>query len=258
ASGSGGLSGPGALAFDPSGAYLFVTSATNQVLKYNGQTGAYVGVAAAAGLSAPGDVAFGPDGLLYVLSTGNNRILRFTEGGAYVDDYVPAGSGGMSQVGSMAFGPDGDLYVAALTPSQIMRFGTENEALFTVTTTTPSTLSLTVTYTTANGTASAGSDYTAATGTLTFAPGVTSETIRVPILDDAAGESSETFTITLSNAVGATIADGSGVATILDNDSTKFFVVDDAGTDRTYRYGVPGNALGNSTLSGGDTAPRGA
>src|SRR5207249_2669389 len=32
----------------------------------------------------------------------------------------------------------------------------------------------------------------------------------------------------------------------------------DASTDRTYRYGVPGNTLGNSALGSGDTAPRGA
>jgi hypothetical protein len=115
-----------------------------------------------------------------------------------------------------------------------------------------------VDFTTADGAALAGSDYTATGGTLTFVPGVTSKTIRVSLLDDAAPESAETFTVNLSNAIGATITAGTGAATILDNDSTKFYVVDDASPDRTYRYGLPGNALANSTLGSGDTAPRGA
>src|SRR5262249_22705966 len=141
ATGSGGLSGPQALAFDPSASYLYVVSdGTNQVLKYNAQTGAFVGVAAGSGLSAPRDVVVGSDGLLYVLSRGNNRILRYTESGTYVDDYVPAGSGGLNQALSMAFAPNGDLLVAVKTnsiqqmsPDQIMDFGTESEAVFTVT-----------------------------------------------------------------------------------------------------------------------------
>src|SRR5262249_43837120 len=91
-----------------------------------------------------------------------------------------------------------------------------------------------------------------------FAPGFTTATVRVPLLDDAAAEPAQTFAVNLSNPTGAVLADGQGVGTILDNDSTKFFVVDDASTDRTYRYGASGNALGNSTLGSGNTAPRGA
>jgi glucose/arabinose dehydrogenase len=188
AAGSGGLSSPEALTFDPSGSYLCVASnGSNQVLKYNAQTGAFVGVAGSAGLSGPFDVKFGSDGLLYVLSRGNNRILRYNTSGVYVDDYVPAGSGGLASVTRMAFGPDGDLYVVgdngAPISSQVWRFGPENEALFTVTNTAASTLPLTVNYATADGTAVAGRDYTATSGTFTFAPGVTSNTIRVPLLD---------------------------------------------------------------------------
>jgi hypothetical protein len=69
---------------------------------------------------------------------------------------------------------------------------------------------------------------------------------------------SKTFTVNLSNSTGATITRGQGTGTILDGDAAKFYVVDDASPDRTFRYGIPGNALGNSTLASGDTAPRGA
>jgi DNA-binding beta-propeller fold protein YncE len=265
ASGSGGLSGPAGMAFDPSGSYLYVASTgTSQVLKYNGQTGAYVGVAAGAGLSNPQDIAFGPnDGLLYVLSAGNNRIMRFTESGTYVDDYVPAGSGGMLQVQSMAFGPDGDLYVAALKPSQIMRFGTENEALFTVTNTTASTLPLTVNYATADGTAVAGTNYTASSGTFTFAPGVTSDTIRVPLLDSGSQTAPLTFTLTLSNPEAATLSRSQATGTIAPSDqAAKFYVVNDAtpsigGTNTAYKYQPSGTAQAPYGLSLNDLDPRG-
>src|SRR5262249_23140444 len=197
------------------------------------------------------------------LSSGNNRILRFTESGIYVDDYVPAGSGGMSQVFSMAFGPDGDLYVAANTPSQIMRFGTENEALFTVTATTASTLPLTVNYATAAGTAVAGTSYTATSGTFTFAPGFTSDTIRVPLLDSGSQTAPLTFTLTLSNPEAATLSRSQATGTIAPSDQkAKFYVVNDAtptlgGTNTAYKHQATGIAQAPFGLSLSDLDPRG-
>jgi chitinase len=78
---------------------------------------------------------------------------------------------------------------------------------------------VTVHYSTADGTASAGSDYTALAGTLTFAAGETSKTISVPITGDSAVEASETFALTLSGASGATIAHGSAIGTIVNDDA---------------------------------------
>ncbi len=217
APGSGGLSYPFALAFGPDG--LYVTSAgTNQVLRYDALTGAYLGVAASGGLDYPRGLTIGPDGLLYVTSGNTDRILRFTTAGVYVDDFVPEGAGGMDNPRTPRFGPDGDLYVTATGNAGILRFGNRSEAVFTVSLTSVSTLPVTVSYTTANGTALAGSDYTAAGGTITFAPGQTTRTILVPTLDDALSEGSETFVINLSNPTGATIADGQGAGTIADNE----------------------------------------
>ncbi|PRC51946.1 sodium:calcium exchanger, partial [Mycobacterium sp. ITM-2017-0098] len=76
----------------------------------------------------------------------------------------------------------------------------------------------TVSYTTSNGTAVAGTDYTASTGVIEFAAGVTSRTVHVDILGDGVAESNETFTVTLSSPTGATIADGSAVGTITNDD----------------------------------------
>jgi sugar lactone lactonase YvrE len=274
ATGSGGLANPDHLTFDPGQNYLYVTSnGNNQVLKYNAQTGAFVGVAASAGLSGPGDIKFGPDGLLYVLSAGNNRILRYTASGVYVDDYVSAGSISMdASFAHLAFGPDSDLYVAPGNPlgpstlSQIVRFGPENEALFTVTNTTPSTLPLTVSYATTDGTAvSTGPhpNYTATSGTLTFPPGATTATVAVPLLDSGSQTAPLTFTLTLSSPQAATLARGQATGTIQPSDqAAKFYVVNDAtpsigGTNTAYKHQPSGLAEAPFGLSLNDLDPRG-
>jgi probable HAF family extracellular repeat protein len=95
--------------------------------------------------------------------------------------------------------------------------GTAN-AVFTVTLSAVSTVPVTVTYATADGTATAGSDYQAASGTLTFAPGETTKTIIVPVNGDRLGESNETFFVNPSGATNATLANGQGAGTILDDE----------------------------------------
>ena len=91
-------------------------------------------------------------------------------------------------------------------------------ATFTVTLSAASTETITVAYATANGTATAGSDYQAASGTLTFAPGETSKTITVLVNGDRLAEPNETFVVNLSSPTNATIADGQGVGTIVDDE----------------------------------------
>ena len=91
-------------------------------------------------------------------------------------------------------------------------------ASFPVILSDPSASAVTVGFATSNGTAVAGSDYTSTSGTLTFNPGEVAKTISVPIKGDTVFEPTETFSVNLSNPVGATIADGSATGTILDND----------------------------------------
>jgi hypothetical protein len=73
-------------------------------------------------------------------------------------------------------------------------------------------------YNTADGSAIAPDDYTAVSATLTIPAGSPNGNIAVTLIDDALSESSETFTINLSNPVNATIADNQGVGTITDNE----------------------------------------
>lgn len=96
--------------------------------------------------------------------------------------------------------------------------GAPGRGRFTVTLSEASTAPITVDFATANGTATAGSDYVGKTGTLTFAAGETSKTIRVAAIGDSIAEANERFTVRLSNAVGATIADGRGIGTIANDD----------------------------------------
>ncbi len=98
---------------------------------------------------------------------------------------------------------------------------------FTVTLSAASTGMVTVDYATEgipdgdplisrNGTSSAiaGEDYTAVMGTLTFAPGETSKTISVQILDDTVHETDDFFRLVLSNPSAATIAANRGRLTL--------------------------------------------
>lgn len=90
---------------------------------------------------------------------------------------------------------------------------------FTVTLSHASAQTVSVNWTTVDGTATAGSDYVAGNGTLTFNPGETSKTITVFVNGDTAYESSETFSVQLSNVTNALLSGGSGVATINNDDA---------------------------------------
>jgi hypothetical protein len=101
-------------------------------------------------------------------------------------------------------------------------------ATFTVSLSAASGQTVTVNYATANDSATAGSDYVAASGTLTFPPGSTTQSLPVTVNGDTAMEPTETFFVNLSGATNATIADAQGVGTI-DNDdgspATSFYTV---------------------------------
>ncbi|MCU0624781.1 MAG: hypothetical protein MUF53_13095, partial [Gemmatimonadaceae bacterium] len=98
--------------------------------------------------------------------------------------------------------------------------GNDGATAATVTVTlTASATPVTLDWATADGTASAGEDYTAAAGSLTFAPGETSQTISIAIAPDTVWEANEAFRIQLSNAVGAPLVGASGSVTIANDDA---------------------------------------
>src|SRR5205807_8200924 len=69
--------------------------------------------------------------------------------------------------------------------------------------------------------ASSRCDYATTIGTLQFAAGESTKTIFIPIVNDSYAEGNESFSIRLSNPVGATLgSNSSATITILDDDAT--------------------------------------
>ncbi len=90
----------------------------------------------------------------------------------------------------------------------------------TVTRTGDTSGEATVTYSASNGTGTQGKDLNAVIGQVTFAPGETSKTFAIFIIDDAFVENDEQLTVTLSDPQGAILGTrASATLTIDDNDS---------------------------------------
>ncbi len=119
---------PRGLTFGPDG-YLYVASIWDNVGRFNVDTGQLIDEfvpAGSGGLDFAWDLVFGADSTgdgapeLIVSSFYSGDILRYNGAtGAFIDKFVPAGSGGMSGPRGLLIGPDetgdgiGELYVAA-------------------------------------------------------------------------------------------------------------------------------------------------
>ena len=125
--------------------------------------------------------------------------------------------------------------------------GTTNAEL-QVTLSSASALTVAVNYGTAGGTATSGVDYVSTSGQLVFPPGTTSLVMVVPVLGDANYEPAETFGVSLSNPINATISTGLGTATITDDDAVAPVLTTQPisqtvsmGLDTTYTVSATGN-----------------
>ncbi len=80
---------------------------------------------------------------------------------------------------------------------------------------------------TADATATAGSDYVAKSLTAQTIPaGSSTYTFDVDVIGDLVPEANETFQVNVTNVTGATVADGQGIGTIIDNDATHLSIAD--------------------------------
>jgi subtilisin-like proprotein convertase family protein/subtilisin family serine protease len=91
-------------------------------------------------------------------------------------------------------------------------------AVFTVTLSRALNLDVTVGYSTSSDLALAGTDFQPATGQVVIPAGRTSATFGVSVVGDRLFEAVETFVVRLSNAVNATIGDGTAFGIVEDND----------------------------------------
>jgi dipeptidyl aminopeptidase/acylaminoacyl peptidase len=153
---------------------------------------------------------------IYVMNANGTGVTRITNDPA--DDYSPDWQQSLTPNAPSVSISDAEATEGATGASS---------ATFTVTLSRASDAPVTVTYRSYDGSAVAGTDFTEIPGTtLTFAPGDVSKTIVVPVIDDAINEANETFTVRLS-AVGASVADQEGVATIIDGDALPGLSIDD-------------------------------
>jgi chitinase len=102
-------------------------------------------------------------------------------------------------------------------------------ATFTATLSDPVSIPVTFIASTMDGTAAAGSDYVARNGVaVTIPAGTLTKAFSVTVNGDATVEQNETFQVLLGNVVGASLADGTGVATILNDDGPTLSINDPA------------------------------
>ena len=70
-----------------------------------------------------------------------------------------------------------------------------------------------------NGVASSRCDYAVSIGTVSFAAGDVLKTFSIPLVDDSYAEGNENFSVTLSNAIGATLGSPGTTTTITISDN---------------------------------------
>ncbi len=124
---SGGeLTNPYAVIVGPDGLIYAAGHTSDNIVRYNAATGAYVDTFVAAGsggLNAATGLAFGPDGHLYVSNQIGDSILKFNgTTGAFMSAFVSAGSGGLNAPVALTFRPDGYLYVSSYNTNSILRY----------------------------------------------------------------------------------------------------------------------------------------
>jgi glucose/arabinose dehydrogenase len=173
--------------------YFFADFCAGWIRRLDAPGNAAVGFAT--GVSFPVDLKVGPDGALYYLSRGTGSVGRIAHSGAVLP--------------TLAIG---DAAVLEGAPA------TTTNAVFPVRLSAASLDAVTVDWTTVNRTAKAGSDYTFASGRLDFAPGATARSITVAVAGDSIVEGKQSFDVVLSSPTGATLADGVGRGTILNDD----------------------------------------
>jgi hypothetical protein len=85
-----------------------------------------------------------------------------------------------------------------------------------------------------NNVSTADVDFQSISGTLTFEPGTTTQTVSIPVKDDGVDELDEAFALILSVPINAVIHDARGIGTILDGDAPPAVTIEDASAAEDY------------------------
>ncbi len=197
---STGLQSPTGLRFDSSG-QLYVSNFVGDTIKKFDSAGNSLGnFANLNDGSGFYGLTFDPDGNLYVVVSASKNIIYKFDPNANTTTFASAPSANLNQPEHIA--------VRELSPTaSTLQFTTptysvsETAGQVSITVTRAGDLSVaaSVHYATSDGTSTAGLDYTSTSGDLSFAPGDSSKTIQVPILDDNVHGPNGTFIVTLSS-----------------------------------------------------------
>ncbi len=130
----GSVPGAQSSSYGPDGHLYVCAELIDQVLRFDGVTGAPLGpfvfdnpgtpLDETGGIDGPTAAIFGPDGHLYVASFDNDSIFQYDgTTGAFLSLFVTAGSGGLNGPDAgMAFHPNGNLLVPSFFSNQVLEY----------------------------------------------------------------------------------------------------------------------------------------
>jgi hypothetical protein len=145
----------------------------------------------------------------------------------------PAAIGDASGVGTIT---NDDVSPASITISDLAAsegYTATGTMKFLVQLSIPAPGPISVDYVTSDGTATAGTDYVFKSGQVSFTAGERSRFIEITVNGDQVEELNETFMVTLSNPVGASLARSVATGTILNDDEASIRVTDAKSWDWT-------------------------
>lgn len=217
---SEGLSAPYGLALDASGNLYAGCLGTGSIHRFSA-TGADLGDYIEAGtVVQPLGLTFDAEQILYVTSESANNVVRFSPEAEPLGVFATlAGNSNPAGIARLVSTNAGTLeYIL----SGANTTETAGSVALLVRRLGGNTGAITVTYTTANDTALAGTDYTAATGTVSWIDGDTADkTFTIPILDAGRVGGSVDFNVTLSAPTGGAVLGSPATAKVVitDNDT---------------------------------------
>ena len=126
--------------FGPDGDFYVASRDTDEVLRFDGESGAYLGVFVAAGegpLAGPSVLAFAPDGRLFVAGLTSDNVVAYDALGSFLVEFVPSGAFGLDSPRGMTFDSSGNLLVTSTpagqdpssAPHEVLRFQVPSGAL---------------------------------------------------------------------------------------------------------------------------------
>jgi hypothetical protein len=196
---------------------------------YTVAAGGSISIAAPGVLANDTDPEGNPLTAKIITTPANSQSFSFNNSGAFTYTPAPgfAGTDSFTYVandGTSDSGPATTVTINVLPtvtiddPAVAEGSNGQQDLAFTLTLSAASASEVVVSYKTSNGSAGEGDYVVIPSGKVTFAAGETTKDVTIQVKGDTKIENDETFTLKLTSATGASIADSSGTGTILNDD----------------------------------------